>query len=116
MKTTNAKPTVQDIFPDIKIPHTQGEWEIDGYCTTAIISKQSNGSYKHIAECNYGREGNDENLELNKTNAQRIVKAVNMHDELIELADAVSKISCWDDFNDVFLIKSKQLLKQAEQK
>ena len=60
--------------------HTQGEWVQNG--ENGIHTKQG-----HCIALTYGENG------LNKkANAQRIVKAVNMHDELVKTLEQLESI------------------------
>ena len=100
-QTTNTKPT-----------HTQGEWKI---ITTIsgelkIYSIKDDGRYDHCLATVH--ELRDET----PFNAQRIVKCVNMHDELVEVLKSLRAYEMgeesWEAKDEK---KLKQLLKQAEQ-
>lgn len=93
-----------------KPQHTQGEWKLDGMCIDA-----PDGSL--IAEIN------SEDGQENQANGERIVKAVNMHDELILfIKNVVKTMQIKEDekglegVDTVLLVKAKELLIKSSQK
>ena len=119
MKTANTKPAVQDIFPDIKPQHTQGEWKT----ATQPFGDRNNCvqtvSGKTLAICQHDTKGIVSEGEA-EANAQRIVKAVNMHDGLVSLLNHAKDILVKGE-NSIYekeplLDDICRLLKQAEQK
>ena len=112
MKKQNTKPTVQDIFPDIKTPqHTQGDKpQKKDFCSPSIAGK-------NFVRVDY--RGYVKALESYITKNE---KAVNMHDELIELLAWARKVIDASvpkqaGYGAVEILpKIEQVLKQAEGK
>lgn len=68
---------------------TKGEWVIDGFNTTAVLSMTvkygSTGEfrqYQHICDCNYGYAEPEKHIELNKANAALIASAPELYEAL----------------------------------
>ena len=60
--------------------HTKGEWKVDGQ--EVIVGDKATA--RIIAKCGGHTMGIQSLIDENKTNAERIVKAVNCHDDLVE--------------------------------
>ena len=102
-----------------KTQHTQGEWSVSVQGDDVFI-RPENIMKRAICKI-YPREDENETAEAN---AERIVKCVNMHDELVETLRklemglnniASERTSTWNKYEPI-IAKAKQLLKQAEQK
>lgn len=72
---------------------TPGDWHVDGYDNTSVISKISEYHYKHICKCNYGYEKPDENIRLNQANARFIASSP----EMFQLLNEGVKLGIKDD-------------------
>lgn len=100
-----------------QINHTQGEWKISSTGFSKDEKRYITNHENDIVAHAYG-----DNIEESEANAERIVKAVNMHDELVkELVRAKQRIVFLEGFTEgkadpTDLNKINQLLKQAEQK
>lgn len=97
--------------PDRKQPqHTQGEWNVN-YTADSVsdLAIFSNGCQIAIIEQLVSQEET-------KANAQRIVKAVNMHDELVEALKRLADAHYNGKAQGANWINASEVLKQAEQK
>lgn len=84
---------------------TKRPWHLDGFNLTAIIVKENN-NYRNLLDCRYySRISLDEAI----ANSRLIVKAVNMHDELIESLRNVLAITKETDFPDI-INKAEEVL------
>lgn len=111
IKAQNERSKLHDEFMTKQPAHTKGEWKIS-FGENRVRDKDG----KLIAICK--RDGREKISDEDIANAQRIVKAVNMHDELVEsLKDLIERLELdgYDNYN-VRIRKAKILLKQAEQK
>lgn len=55
--------------------NTQGNWHVDGFNVTSVISKREDGGYDHVCFCNNRGIDSRDNFELNKSNAKLIAAA-----------------------------------------
>lgn len=92
--------------------HTQGEWKVDKLSHKISVSIQGT----EMTICSMAETPE------RVANAQRIVKAVNMHDELInglkKIANCQNSLTYYSDRKliESVIEQAKELLKQAEQK
>lgn len=92
--------------------HTQGELQLGGV-------DYLDGFYEvliHYADGTVFGNGTGKSPKEAEANAQRIVKAVNMHDELINAIKALLEDNTHLELNLDSVEKAEQLLKQAEKK
>lgn len=104
MKTTTTQPQ-----------HTQGEWK-QTIINSDVIEITPKDDWKVIARLTTfdpSRDKSIQTFEQIEANAQRIVKAVNMHDELVKELKMANELL---ENRGVTLASITKLLKQAKQK
>ena len=74
--------------------HTKGEWKVGSFPFSKDLNYVCDSSGHHISCCQIGGERTMAHAEAN---AQRIVKAVNMHDELVE---QIKTLLLWANIKD----------------
>ncbi|MEL7586648.1 MAG: hypothetical protein AAGU19_08025 [Prolixibacteraceae bacterium] len=99
---------------------TPGEWFVDGFDTTSVITKDTQVTYKHITRCNYGYADPLRHLEENKANARLISSAPNMFNvckEIIRLKDLIlpAEVDHLKEERREEIIALVRLVRQAEQ-
>lgn len=98
--------------------HTKGEWKVNLSTPSKFLIYAETGS-KTLARIECDRFTDEEEAEAN---AQRIVKAVNIYDELIELANCIlleselREKAGLQSITKTLRSKAIELLKKAEQK
>lgn len=68
---------------------TIGEWYVDGFDLTSVITKTDQKNFKHIVKCNYGYANPGAHFEENAANAKLIAAAPDLFYALGAILDTL---------------------------